>query len=76
MPALLKSTEGRRQCDAKCYNATGEYCECICEGVNHGVGLANARLNIATREEFTTENPNIKIRDAARQLPLSFPFFR
>ena len=31
-----------RRCDAKCYNATGEKCTCICGRVNHGVGYQQA----------------------------------
>lgn len=36
------------RCDAKCYNATGGKCDCICGGKNHGVGLKKAQEN--TRE--------------------------
>ena len=35
-------------CDARCYTAVGEECECICGGVNHAAGLAQAASN--TRE--------------------------
>jgi hypothetical protein len=38
--------EGR--CDAKCYNAWGPECHCICQGGNHGVGKQEAVDN--TRE--------------------------
>lgn len=37
-----------RHCDAKCYNATTPYCDCVCAGVNHGVGHTAAIAN--TRE--------------------------
>lgn len=30
------------RCDAKCYNANGGDCHCICGGINHGKGLAEA----------------------------------
>ena len=33
------------RCDAKCYNATGEKCECICGGLNHGAGINKAVEN-------------------------------
>lgn len=33
-------TVGR--CDAKCYDATGPDCDCICGGRNHGKGLEPA----------------------------------
>jgi len=75
MTTLLKSKDGKRRCDEKCYNAVGDYCDCICEGENHGVGLTNARVNITTMD-FAVDNPDIEIQDAAYQLPLPFPFFR
>lgn len=36
------------RCDARCYNAKHENCNCICGGANHGKGLAKAIDN--TRE--------------------------
>lgn len=36
------------RCDAKCYNATGGSCHCICGGMNHGQGEATARELTAT----------------------------
>lgn len=30
------------RCDAKCYNAVGDKCDCICQGKNHGVGFEKA----------------------------------
>lgn len=30
------------RCDAKCYNAECKDCFCICEGLNHSVGLEKA----------------------------------
>jgi hypothetical protein len=38
----------RRRCNAKCYNARGPDCNCLCLGVNHGVGEQQTRAN--TRE--------------------------
>ena len=32
-----------RRCDARCYNAKGPKCRCVCDGVNHGVGLIEAK---------------------------------
>jgi alpha-galactosidase/6-phospho-beta-glucosidase family protein len=29
-------------CDARCYLAEEEGCECVCGGINHGVGLERA----------------------------------
>ena len=36
------------RCDARCYNAKGGTCDCICGGVNHGAGVNQAMAN--TRE--------------------------
>jgi hypothetical protein len=36
------------RCDAKCYNAWGLECHCICQGGNHGLGRQQAIAN--TRE--------------------------
>ena len=36
------------RCDAKCYNAWGPECHCICQGGNHGAGKQDAIDN--TRE--------------------------
>jgi len=35
------------RCDARCYNAKGERCRCICGGRNHGVGREKAANNTA-----------------------------
>lgn len=35
----------RRACNAKCYLAKGPECDCMCGGVNHGVGEMQARQN-------------------------------
>lgn len=34
------------RCDTKCYDAKTTSCTCVCGGINHGVGLAMAALNI------------------------------
>ena len=33
------------QCDARCYAQTGHGCRCICNDLNHGVGLKKADEN-------------------------------
>lgn len=33
------------RCDAKCYNAAGGSCDCICGGKNHGAGQQQAEAN-------------------------------
>lgn len=36
-----------RRCDAKCYDARHEGCDCVCGGRNHGVGYRAALENVA-----------------------------
>lgn len=38
---------GAGRCDAKCYDAQHEKCECVCGGMNHGMGASMARDNTA-----------------------------
>jgi len=48
MTTLIAVYNGERcigRCDAKCHNAKGPVCTCICGGKNHGVGLAQAMVN-------------------------------
>jgi len=33
------------RCDAKCHNAKGAKCTCVCGGKNHGIGAASARAS-------------------------------
>ncbi|WP_433542076.1 hypothetical protein ACQP10_37960 (plasmid) [Streptosporangium sandarakinum] len=40
-----------RRCDARCYDAHETECDCICAGVNHGVGLDQAIENTRRRGE-------------------------
>ena len=52
-------TVGR--CDAKCYDAKGPDCDCVCGGRNHGQGLARSIDN--AREQFAdilAEHPEAK----------------
>lgn len=39
------------RCDASCYAGTKTVCDCICGGVNHGVGLEVALANTAAMSE-------------------------
>lgn len=44
------------RCDARCYEAREEACDCICSGVNHTVGYERAILNTqAIVENMTSE---------------------
>ena len=33
---------GAGRCDAKCYDAQGPECDCVCGGMNHGAGVQGA----------------------------------
>lgn len=35
------------RCDAKCYDASHDKCDCICGGMNHGVGMVGATRQTA-----------------------------
>ncbi len=39
------NSDGERRCDARCYNATSATCDCVCHGMNHGVGIKQAKQN-------------------------------
>ena len=48
MTTLIKqysSLGGIGRCDSNCYDAKSAPCECICQGMNHGKGLARAKAN-------------------------------
>ena len=36
---------GSRKCTWRCYEAKSQECRCQCNGVNHGVGVEQAREN-------------------------------
>lgn len=52
---LSAHADGRKvgSCTAKCYNAKGKKCRCVCLGFNHGVGYTQALLNTAAGIETT-----------------------
>ena len=43
------------RCDAKCHEATSPHCDCVCGGMNHGVGhdraVENTRAHAAEMAE-------------------------
>jgi hypothetical protein len=54
------------RCDAKCYNAKGQKCDCCCGGRNHGVGIQKALQNSADyaqemMKEWKDEHPEEKL---------------
>lgn len=66
--------DGVRRCDARCHDAKGEDCSCICEGVNHGVGLEQARTNLRElpSEAFADELTWFEPQTEPMFLPKSF----
>lgn len=75
---LISSHNGEHEtgrCDAKCYNATGGKCDCICGGKNHGVGKQQAIDNVREYveewvEKWKKENPEdrVKLNEIVKQL--------
>ena len=54
---ISKTTSGRRRtCSARCHNAKGLVCQCLCEGINHGVGLRQATENTQKMAEELLEH--------------------
>ena len=51
------------RCDAKCYNAAEEPCDCICGGRNHGAGLAKAEENTRELAETWIEQARARGQD-------------
>jgi hypothetical protein len=60
------NSEGQRSCDAKCYDATGPQCDCVCGGRNHGVGIKKAQENThelakEIAEEYNKKHPGAEV---------------
>lgn len=72
MATLLKmKTAGGNQrfCSAKCYNAHGHDCTCICNGANHGVGPDKAAQNVqAISQELVRHVRSLVSREEAERL--------
>ena len=65
--AIYKDEKCVGRCDARCYNAKGEDCHCICKGSNHGKGYDEARANTNANgeklaNEFMLENPEKRVK--------------
>lgn len=45
-----------RHCDEKCYNAHEPECDCVCGGINHGIGLARAIANVEIMRQSIPAN--------------------
>ena len=50
-----KDNKTTNRCDARCYNAKGKKCKCICAGHNHGKGINEAILFASSHEELLKE---------------------
>lgn len=60
--ALTDNGHVVRSCGANCYNAKSDVCFCICNGLNHGLGLHDAEANtrregIAAVAAYTAKHP-------------------
>ena len=53
------------RCDAKCYDAAEEECDCICQGRNHGAGKQQAVDNTRELAESWLEHARANGQDIA-----------
>lgn len=59
------------RCDARCYNAKGPKCTCICGGKNHGAGIHKAIDNTRTIfDRHISDNPDAQVIIKPVQLTL------
>ena len=65
-------SEGERRCDARCDDADGGHCDCVCGGANHGKGLAQALTNTQQLAEEVLEKNGytVELNDACLQVDL------
>jgi hypothetical protein len=59
-----------RRCDARCHEAQGDVCRCVCGGANHGVGAAQAAANAAA---LLARRPEQETTDAPGAVQLRLP---
>ena len=59
MPVLIR--EGRRRCDARCYNGRKTRCRCICGGHNHGKGLVKAVEDTRKRFDIFADQNGVEL---------------
>ena len=66
------NSDGNRRCDARCYDAAGGECDCVCGGANHGRGLAQALVNTQqiAEEMLDKHGYAIEITEACQQTDL------
>jgi hypothetical protein len=63
------NSEGERRCDAKCYDAHGPDCDCVCGGKNHGAGINKAMENTRAYAEKILADYKAKTGEDAIILP-------
>jgi len=66
MSTIIMATNSNgktRRCDSRCHDARGKKCVCICQGKNHGVGVAQAidNTNLGFFENLGKEHPSLEI---------------
>jgi predicted RNase H-like HicB family nuclease len=62
--------EGR--CDAKCYSAAEDECDCCCGGLNHGAGREQAEENTRELAESWVEHAADRARAEGREPPVFY----
>jgi hypothetical protein len=55
----------RGRCDSRCYDARESDCDCVCQGVNHGVGRQEAIENTRELGESWLEHARANGQDTA-----------
>lgn len=55
------------RCDARCYNAITTQCDCICGGVNHGIGYRLALAETKLRMEEFSKREDVKLSEKVTQ---------
>ncbi|MBA7612242.1 hypothetical protein ES703_19478 [subsurface metagenome] len=72
---IFREKDGRivSRCDARCYNAKGHRCICVCGGYNHGVGIDEAIENTRHFEEQLKDTPDAGELAGGKKLVEFFP---
>lgn len=66
----MHNSEGEvGRCDAKCYGAEHDECDCVCQGRNHGAGRQAAEQNTAELAESWMEHARREAAGAGREPP-------
>lgn len=77
MPALMwkKDSKGKLigRCDAKCYHSKNPVCNCMCDGMNHGVGLPMAVGRIFQHLDRLQAIDGVQVASRIKNLSLFLP---